>query len=346
MTGWSSSMPQNSGMRHLRHRVSPDHRAVDAEPHVAAVGLRHRAAEAGAEAAGHRRLHRQLAGDVVVGAEGADRRQHRRRAAGVDDGGGGVVAGEHRRQQIGDVALVAGVAVLAGEADVRAEAAAGAEELVQPSGVSLVAEAEKDTEGNASLDQVAAPDRHRGDADAAADKDRPGGFGVDLPRSREGVAERAGAPDPLARLQLAESIGASSEALDEEVEPDAVFGRDGLGDRDRPRQVGPAAALPPLPLAGEHVELARSRVWPFAVAQGEDPVAAGRHVRRDLAGAAAERRAHPACAALTEPAWISCSERTSASASLPAAIARVAAVAPVIVVTQGIPWRTAAVRIS
>ena len=38
--------------------------------------------------------------------------------------------------------------------------------------------------------------------------------------------------------------------------------------------------------------------------------------------------------------------RTSASPSLPAAIARAAAEAPVIVVTQGMPWRTAAVRIS
>ena len=38
--------------------------------------------------------------------------------------------------------------------------------------------------------------------------------------------------------------------------------------------------------------------------------------------------------------------RTSASSCLPAAIARAAAVAPVIVVTQGMPWRTAAVRIS
>jgi hypothetical protein len=38
--------------------------------------------------------------------------------------------------------------------------------------------------------------------------------------------------------------------------------------------------------------------------------------------------------------------RTSASPWRPAAIARAAAVAPVIVVTQGMPWRTAAVRIS
>src|SRR5215213_2770573 len=111
ITGWASSMPQKSGMRHLRDGVAADDRPVDAEPHVAAARLRHRAAEAGAEAAGHRRLHRQLAGDPVLGAEAADRLEHCRWAAGVDDGGGGVVAGQNRRQEVGDVALVTGVAV-------------------------------------------------------------------------------------------------------------------------------------------------------------------------------------------------------------------------------------------
>ena len=52
-----------------------------------------------------------------------------------------------------------------------------------------------------------------------------------------------------------------------------------------------------------------------------------------------------ACFARSRP-WISWRERTSESPSILAAIARTAAVAPVIVVTQGIPWRTAAVRIS
>ena len=44
--------------------------------------------------------------------------------------------------------------------------------------------------------------------------------------------------------------------------------------------------------------------------------------------------------------WISCRLRTSASPLARAAIARTAAEAPVIVVIEGTPWRTAAVRIS
>src|SRR4051794_24417596 len=99
---------------------------------------------------------------------------------------------------------MAGVAVLAGQADVRAEGAAGAEELIQPAGVGFVAEPEEDSEGDALFNELATPDRHRGDADSAAYEDGPSRVGVDLLRRREGVAQGAGHPDLLSRFQLAE----------------------------------------------------------------------------------------------------------------------------------------------
>ena len=228
-------------VRFRRSQAPPNHaanhRAVDAEPHVAAIRLRNGAAEAGAVAAGHRRLHRQLAGDAALGAERPHRLQHRRRAAGVDDGAGGVVAVEHRREQVGHVALVAGVAVLAGEAHL-----AAGEEVVEAARVGLVAEAEQDAGGDVALGEAAAQQRQRGDADAAADQDRAGGAGRQLARLGEGVAERAVDPDLSPRLQLAEPVGAGADPLDQEVEPHPARGRPGLGDRDRPWQERP---LPP-----------------------------------------------------------------------------------------------------
>jgi hypothetical protein len=164
-----------------------------------------------------------LVADAVLLAEGSDRGEHRRWAAGVDDCGGRVVAGEHRDQEVGYVALVAGVAVLAGEANIWAEGATGAEELIEAAGVLLIPEAEEDSERYSPFDELAAPDGHRGDADAAADEDGAGGVGVDLFRGRESVAERAGYPDLFSRLKLAEPMGARAYSLDEEVQTHTVF---------------------------------------------------------------------------------------------------------------------------
>ena len=142
MTGCASSMPQSSIAQSAligaptpaTSAVSicspPTDRAVDAEPHVAPVGERHRAAEAGPEAAGHRRLHRQLAGDPALRAHRPHRLQHRRRPAGVDGGAAGGVALEQHREQVGDVAAVAGVAVLAGQPHL-----AAGEEVLEPARV-------------------------------------------------------------------------------------------------------------------------------------------------------------------------------------------------------------------
>ncbi len=102
---------------------------------------------------------------------------------------------------------------------------------------------------------------------------------------------------------------------------------------------------------GEHVELPRRGLRPVAIDQGDDPVATRVTVRGDLAepppeGRAGLLRAHDFAAASRAAAWISCSERTSSSIPPPEAIARTAAVAAVIVVIEGIPCLTAAVRIS
>jgi hypothetical protein len=64
-------------------------------------------------------------------------------AAGIDRRAGGIVALEHRREQIGDVAVMAGVAVVAGELDL-----AAGEELVEAAAVGCVAEAEQDPRGD------------------------------------------------------------------------------------------------------------------------------------------------------------------------------------------------------
>src|SRR3978361_1036931 len=102
----------------------------------------------------------------------------------------------------------------------------------------LVAEAQQNPEGDAAFAEAAAQQGERGDADAAADQDRPGRAWAQLARPGEGVAERAGAPGLLAGLERAEPVGPRADALDEEVEADAAGRGTGLGNRDRPRQEG------------------------------------------------------------------------------------------------------------
>src|SRR3954447_13957002 len=140
---------------------------------------------------------------------------------------------------------MAGVAVLTGQADVRAEGAAGAEELIQPAGVGFVAEPEEDPKRNSLSDELPAPDRQWGDADAAPDQNCSCRVWIDLLRGRERVAQGTGHPDLLSCLQLAEPVGARAHSLDEEIEPDAVFRWRGLSHRDGSRQIGPAPPLPP-----------------------------------------------------------------------------------------------------
>ena len=114
MIGCSSSSPQNVDAHATpgqRRRV--DHRSVDADAQVAAAGRRDDAAEAGAEAARHRRLERELRRDVTLRAQRPDRLEHRRRAARVDDGVG--VCVELCGEQLGDEAVMADRAVVGGD---------------------------------------------------------------------------------------------------------------------------------------------------------------------------------------------------------------------------------------
>ena len=131
----------------------------------------------------------------------------------------------------------------------------------------------------------AAQERQRGDADAAADQDRPGGARGDLARLGEGVAERAGDPDLLARLQRAEPVGAGADALDQEVEPHAVAAGPVSATEIARGRNGRRRRAAPVALGGQHVELARQRRRALAVEQREDPVAARGAVLDDLAAA-------------------------------------------------------------
>src|SRR5581483_11383945 len=150
-----------------------------------------------------------------------------------------------------------------------------------------------------------------------------------------------------------------------------------LGDRERAREVRAPVADPPAGLGGEHVELPADRLGPNGVQCREDAIAAGGAVGEHLAPPAPERgdarraagppalggrrpggvagsraQARPPpvvamrLAACAPEACSSCRQRGSAGRSRWAKIARAAAEAPVIVVTHGIPCRTAAVRIS
>ena len=56
------------------------HRAVDAEAHVTVTGW-HDAAKTGTESARHARLHRELGGNIALGAQRPDRLEHRGRPA-------------------------------------------------------------------------------------------------------------------------------------------------------------------------------------------------------------------------------------------------------------------------
>jgi hypothetical protein len=227
----------------------------------------------------------ELCGDTALCAKLIYGLQHRRWAAGVDGGAGGVVTLEHRREQVGDVAVMPGMTVVAREPDL-----AAGEEVVEAAGVPAVTESEQQTSRDGAIRESSAEERERGDPDPAADEDRPCGPGIEPPRLREAVAERPVDPDPLARLDLAEAVCSGADPLDQEVEAAPPVLLDRVGDRERPRQER-ALALPlPVVLGGEHVELARPRRRPGLVPERENAVPA-RVVRLEhLAKPPPERR--------------------------------------------------------
>jgi hypothetical protein len=63
---------------------------------------------------------RELAGDAAIRAHGGDRVEHGGWPARIDGGAGGVVPLQHRREQVGDRAMVADVPIIGGQADLAA----------------------------------------------------------------------------------------------------------------------------------------------------------------------------------------------------------------------------------
>ena len=217
-----------------------EHGAVDAQPHVAAA-RRHDAAEAGAEAAGHAGLERELGRDVVLGAQRPHRLEHRRRAAGVDRRTR--VAAQLRRQQLGHQPAVPDRPVVGGHA--RAGQQRGA------LGVRGVAEAEQH-------ERVARRARRAGSPAARSRRRRRPGAAGGRARARRSPA-RAGRA-ATARRPASSSASRSvpgPDVLEQEVErPVGVAARDREGAREERALV--RAAAPALG-RGEHVELARAR---------------------------------------------------------------------------------------
>ena len=135
--------------------------------------------------------------------------------------------------------------------------------------------------------------------------------------SGEAVAERAVDPDPLARLERAEPVGARADRPRPGSRAGPPSRRLGVGDREGPRQEGPAAVAPPSGARRRACRTGPARgSGPSRVEQREDAVAAGGAVlgrprragartgrghRRARVGPASRRRGSPA------------GERTSAS---------------------------------
>ena len=128
--------------------------------------------------------------------------------------------------------------------------------------------------------------------------------------------------------------------------------RSAVGDREGPRQVGPALVPAPARVGGEHVELARGGLRALRVERREDPVAARwprsattSQSRRPNGAERPLRRGSglalrpPAAMAGASSAAVQLLQRdgTAAPSRALATIARAAAEAPVIVVMQGMP---------
>src|SRR4051794_7393314 len=121
--------------------------------------------------------------------------------------------------------------VVAGEADL-----ATREEIVDAARVRLVSKAEQDAGGDVLSSESAAQQRQGRNPDPSTDQNRPrrpscikfpacwGGNSMQLAGDGEGVAERAVEPGVFAGLELAEAVGARTDALDQEVEADAIRG--------------------------------------------------------------------------------------------------------------------------
>ena len=180
--------------------VRVEHRAVDAQAHVAAVGRRRRSRSrrrsrrpcpTRARAAPARALARTAR--ARPRASPAARRRRPRRARRC----------RARRQQLGDEAVVADRAVVGRDPRAGSSAApAACAASRKPSSVS-----------RRGAERVL-PDRQRRDADAAADEQRP----APVARRREAVAERAEQPAARRRRRARTAARCRADVLEQEVE--------------------------------------------------------------------------------------------------------------------------------
>ena len=234
-----------------------------------------------------------------------------------------------------------------------------------PSAWAAVAEAEQREGGGAD---AVGPDRERRDADPAADEDRA----PPLARRAEAAAERPEHEELVAGLELAQAVGPGPDVLEQEVER-PVLVRPEHAERARQERPLVGAAAPAL-RRGEHVELAGVGGRPLGIGDREDAVRPVVPASNDACRAASEGRQRPLIrggaardrmATISSPSHLharfktdvhdpaatpracsSWSETTAGSPRRSAAIARVAAIPPAIVVMHGIPRPTAARRIS
>src|ERR1019366_8863355 len=304
-----------------------EHRPLDAQPHITAPGRDH-AAKARAEPAGHARLQRELGGNVVPGAQPADRFQHSRRAAGVDLDRG--TAGQLCLQQVGHQALMAHAAVIGGQA--------GPAEQQRALGMRGVAESKQCSRVQS---QLVLPDRQWRDPHPAADQQRT----PLITRGGEANAEWPDQPQILSGLQLTQPPGPRPHVLDQELQLAPRARR--AHDAERAGQKRPLVLpRPPARPGAEHVELAGLRPWSNAVGDPQDHVGAVLLTGGNAGSPAAERGGHAGRTHRTSLRWSLCGETTSGTPRGAEAIARAAAIPPAIVVMHGTPLAIAAERIS
>ena len=197
--------------------------------------------------------------------------------------------------------------------------------------------------------ELVLPDRQRCDPDAAADQQRPAaGAG-----RHEAEPQRTEDRQLVAVHQLAQPLGPRADDVEQELQ--LVAARRRAQHRERPRQKRALVGSPAPSLGGcQHVELTGGRTRAVCVGTAQHVVGAVAIMRDDRHGADPEGRQHAFAQAASRSTLgppspdpcSACSESTSGSPRRAAMIARAAALAPEIVVMQGIPRVTEAARIS
>ena len=321
MTGCASWMPQKSIASRAtdgsRASVGVEHRAVDAQPHVA-VARRHDAAEAGAEPARHARLERELRRHAARGAQRAHRLEHRRRPAGVDL--------DARRVELRRSRSVTSPWWPTEPSSVATRAPRSS---AAPSACSA---SRKPEQRRGRRAERVLPDRQRRDPDAAADEQRRAARRAARAKP---MPERPEQPQPVAGAQLAQPRACPGRRP--RAGSRAVPSSWRAQHRERAREERALVRAPAPALGrGEHVELARVRRRAVGVEHGRARRRRRRaRARRPRQQAAAERRERAVAHALpprgaAAPLRVQLLQR-DAPAGAPwraAAIARAAAMPP------------------